>query len=217
MPDVAVSSLEFRQQMLADKARAALERGNHEYTIAACAQILKTAPACVAVRRLQRAAVLRRGRGGWGTRMAARLRMVAAAWRISGADAATTLARCEAVLLADPTAAGALKRLAELATENEWRETAVFAREAVLALRPHDRTNARVGRGPARGGTIGRCAADREGTAPVESGRRHGAGVAARGGDHENDGPGKLGGERIVSREAEVFHPRLTFLFIPIL
>ena len=59
MPEVAVTSLDPRQQKLIDNARIALDRGQLDYTLDACAQVLKSAPGCLPVRRLQRAAQLR--------------------------------------------------------------------------------------------------------------------------------------------------------------
>jgi uncharacterized protein HemY len=58
MPEIPVSALDPKQQRQVENARIALERGDLDYVLEVCAQILKKSPGCLPVRRLQRAAQL---------------------------------------------------------------------------------------------------------------------------------------------------------------
>jgi hypothetical protein len=144
MPEIPVSSIEVRLQKLAAQARIALEQGSLDYALATCGRILRTAPGCLEVRRLQRVAQLRRWRER--NRFVAKLRGAAAEVRAllaGGArqDPARMFADAEAVLSTDPVSVPALKRLAAAALALDLPETAVFAGEAVRELRPDDRDN----------------------------------------------------------------------------
>jgi len=66
MPEVPVASLDPRHQKLIENARIALDRGNLDYVLEVTAQVLKAAPGCLPVRRLQRVAQLRQNRGKGG-------------------------------------------------------------------------------------------------------------------------------------------------------
>ncbi len=143
MPEIAISALDPRQQKLIDNALVALERGQLDYALDACAQILKGAPGCLPVRRLQRAAQLRDFRsknkfmakalGGFST----------APFMFGGGkkDPAKVLETAEALLVKDPTSVAALKMLAEAAGGLGLPETVAFAFEAVRELEPDNRAN----------------------------------------------------------------------------
>jgi hypothetical protein len=142
MPEIPVSSLDARHQVLAEKARVALEQGNLDYAVGACAEVLKAAPGCLTVRRWQRVALRRRETGK--TFAACALRGLPAPWLRWGRsppDPARLLAAADAQLVADPTSVRALKQLASAAAELDLPETVVFAREAIRELQPADRGN----------------------------------------------------------------------------
>lgn len=143
MPDTPVSALDARQQKLADNARVALERGNLDYVLEMTGQILKTAPGCVAVRRLQRAAQLKQapGRGGMFSRAFGRVTVAPFLFGASGKDPAQAFAAAEKALAGDPGNVGALKQLAAAAEALGWPETVVFALEAVREITPGDAAN----------------------------------------------------------------------------
>src|SRR5947199_10150355 len=62
MREIPVASLDPRHQKLIENARVALDRGNLDYVVEVTAQVLKTQPGCLPVRRLQRVAQLRAAR-----------------------------------------------------------------------------------------------------------------------------------------------------------
>ncbi len=143
MAEVSVSALESRLRKLAEKARAARESGDLDYALEACAEVLKVAPQCVAVRRLQRSAQLRQFKeAGW---LAAKTRKgLASALLLFARRAGTSedgWARAEKAVSMDPTNPAALMMLGEVALSRGWAETAVFAFEAVRELRPEDDDN----------------------------------------------------------------------------
>lgn len=143
MPEVAVTSLDPRQQKLADNARIALERGQLDYTLDACAQILKTAPGCLPVRRLQRVAQLKEFRSK-NKFMAKALGGFSSTPMLFGGgkkEPAKSLEAAEAMLAKDPTSVAALKLLAEAAGGLGLLETAAFALDAVRELEPENRAN----------------------------------------------------------------------------
>jgi tetratricopeptide (TPR) repeat protein len=141
MPEVPVSSLDPRHQKLIENARVALERGNLDYTLEVTAQVLKTAPGCLAVRKLQRVAQLKQAKaksgfmsklGGFST----------APFMFGGKkEPAQQLAAAEALLEKDPNNIAALKMLAEGATGLGFLETAAFALDAVREIEPANRAN----------------------------------------------------------------------------
>ena len=143
MPEVAVTSLDPRQQKLVDNARIALERGQVDYALDACAQVLKAAPGCLAVRKLQRAAQLKEFRSK-NKFMAKALGGFSSAPLMFGSakkDPAKSLEAAEAMLAKDPTSVAALKLLAEGAAGLGLAETAAFALDAVRELEPENRAN----------------------------------------------------------------------------
>lgn len=143
MPEVAVTSLDPRQQKLVDNARIALERGQLDYTLDACAQILKAAPGCLPVRRLQRAAQLKEFRSK-NKFMAKALGGFSSAPMMFGGgkkDPVKSLESAEAMLAKDPTSVAGLRLLADAAGGMGLPETAAFALEAVRELEPENRAN----------------------------------------------------------------------------
>jgi tetratricopeptide (TPR) repeat protein len=143
MPDVPLSALDARQLKLVENARVALGRGNHEYVLAVCEPLLQTVPACVAVRRLERAARLakHRTRNSLFARAMSGLSLAPYAFGGGSRDAADQFARMEKLLQTDPGNLNALKLQAAAATDLDWPETAIFLREAVRAIVPSDRDN----------------------------------------------------------------------------
>lgn len=143
MSEVAVTSLDPRLQKLIDNARIALDRGQLDYTLDACAQILKSAPGCLPVRRLQRAAQLRDFRSKNKFMAKAFGGFSGGALMFSGGkkDPAKALESAEAMLAKDPTSVAALKLLSEAASGLGLLETAAFALDAVRELEPENRAN----------------------------------------------------------------------------
>jgi hypothetical protein len=66
MPEVPVSALSFAHQKQVESAQAALDRGQPAQTAALCADLLANQPACLAVRKLERAALLKLSGGSVG-------------------------------------------------------------------------------------------------------------------------------------------------------
>lgn len=144
MPEVPVASLDPRHQKLIDNARVALERGNLDYVLEVTAQVLRTAPGCLPVRRLQRVAQLRQARGKGGGFMAKMTGSLSTApFMFAGAkkDPAKLLESAEGLLAKDPNNVGALKLLAEAAGGLGLPETVAFALDAVRELEPENRAN----------------------------------------------------------------------------
>jgi tetratricopeptide (TPR) repeat protein len=143
MPEVPVSSLDPRHQKLIENARVALERGNLDYVLEVASQVLKAAPGCLPVRKLQRVAQLRaaRGKGGFMSKMTSGLS--AAPFMFGGAkkDPAKLLESAEGLLAKDPSNVAALKLLADAAGGLGLPETVAFALEAVRELEPDNRAN----------------------------------------------------------------------------
>ena len=141
MPEVPVSSLDPRHQKLIENARVALERGNLDYTLEVTAQVLKTAPGCLAVRKLQRVAQLKhaKAKSGFMSKLGG---FSTAPFMFGGKkEPAQQLAAAEALLEKDPNNIAALKMLAEGATGLGFLETAAFALDAVREIEPANRAN----------------------------------------------------------------------------
>lgn len=141
MAEIPVSSLDARQQKLVSNARVALEEGNFDYAIEACEHVLEVARGCLPVRKLLRAAQLRRTQGQ--SRLAAKVRGgfagVSLLFGRGAKGPAKIFAAAERQLAADPTSIAALKRLAHAALALDLPETAAFAGEAVREQQPDDR------------------------------------------------------------------------------
>jgi len=139
--EVTVASLDPRQQQLAENARLALERGQLDYVLEVTAVILHSNPGCLPLRRLQRAAQLRRC-PAW-RRWLARLLNPVAAW-LTGAGMvhpARAFATAEQRLARNPCNVPALQLLARAAAALDLPATAAFAFEAVRELEPGNRSN----------------------------------------------------------------------------
>lgn len=143
MPDTPLAALDARLQKLAENARVALDRGNLDYALEVTTQVLKVAPGCVAVRRLQRTAQVRQtaGRSGLLARTLGRVSVAPFLFAGGAKDPAQMLAGAEKLLAADPLNVAALKQLATAARALDWPETAVLALEAVREIAPGDHAN----------------------------------------------------------------------------
>lgn len=143
MPEVPVASLDPRHQKLVENARVALDRGNFDYVLEVTAQVLKAAPGCLPVRKLQRVAQLRRtkGKGGFMARMSSGISTAPFMFGGGRKEPAKLLESAEAFLAKDPTSVPALKMLAEAAESLGLLETVAFALDAVRELQPNDRAN----------------------------------------------------------------------------
>ena len=143
MPEVTVSSLDVRQQRLAENAVRALEQGDFDYVIESAAEILKNAPGCCSVRRIQRTAQLEKFKTR--NRMD-RLVRSGRAWlrcirRSRRATAVDSLAQAEHVLACDPRNVSALRLLGESAHALGMLETVLFAFKALQEIQPGHRGN----------------------------------------------------------------------------
>ena len=142
MSEIPVTALDPRQQKLVDNARIALERGQTDYALDACAQVLKAAPGCLPVRRLQRVAQLKLFREK-NKFMAKAMSGFSTAPFIFGGkkDPAKTLELAEVFLAKDPTSVSGLKLLAEAAGGLALPETVAFALDAIREIEPENRAN----------------------------------------------------------------------------
>jgi tetratricopeptide (TPR) repeat protein len=144
MAEVSVASLDPRHQKLIENARVALERGNFDYVLEVTAQVLKAAPGCLPVRKLQRVAQLRRSRGKGGGFMARISSGLSTAPFMFGAnrkDPVSLLEAAETLLTKDPNNITALKMLAEAAGALKLPETVAFALDAIREIEPENRAN----------------------------------------------------------------------------
>lgn len=139
MPDIPVSSLEPRLQRQVENAQIALQRAQLDYVIEVCAQVLRQAPGCVPVRKLQRVAQMRQAQGRSRFLTKAFGSVTQAGFLFGGKkDPARALETAEKVLMSDPANVPALKLLAEAAQGLDLPGTVVFAWEAVKELQPDD-------------------------------------------------------------------------------
>lgn len=140
MPEIPVSSLDPRVQKQIENSQIALQRGNLDYVLDVTSQVLKAAPGCLPVRRLQRVAQLRQ-LGGKNKLFAKAFGSVTQAGFMFGGkkDPAKSLENAEKMLASDPTSVPALKLLAEAAHGLDMPETVAFAWEAIHELNPTDR------------------------------------------------------------------------------
>lgn len=141
MPDTPLTTLDSRQQKLIGNARRAFDKGNLEYVLTVCGEVLRDQPGCLSVRRLQRMAQLRQSKGsGWMGKALGGL--TALPFSLSKAkDPQENLARAEKLLAGDPGNVSALNLLADAAKGFDWPETAAFAYEAIRELEPDNRDN----------------------------------------------------------------------------
>ncbi len=117
----------------------ALQRGNFDYVIEVTGQVLKHAPGCLPVRRLQRVAVVKQHEGK-NKLMAKAMGSVTMAGFMfaSKKDPTKAMESAEKLLLADPNNVAALKSLAEAANSLGLVETAAFAWECIREVQPKD-------------------------------------------------------------------------------
>jgi tetratricopeptide (TPR) repeat protein len=140
MPEIPVSSLDPRVQKQIENSQIALQRGNLDYVLDVTSQVLKVAPGCLPVRRLQRVAQLRQ-LGSKNKLFAKAFGSVTQAGFLFGGkkDPSKSLENAEKMLASDPTSVPALKLLAEAAQGLDMPETVAFAWEAIHELHPTDR------------------------------------------------------------------------------
>lgn len=140
MPEIPVSSLDPRVQKQIENSQIALQRGNLDYVLDVTSQVLKAAPGCLPVRRLQRVAQLRKA--GTKNKLFAKAfgSVTQAGFMFGGKkDPAKALENADKMLAADPTSVPALKLLAEAAHGLDMPDTVAFAWEAIHELAPTDR------------------------------------------------------------------------------
>lgn len=144
MNELPVAALESHLQKQAESAREAFERGNFDYAIDLCHNVLTEAPGCWPIRKLQRAAQLKRGTNGALARMFGSVS--AAPFLFSGSmalgrDPARAMESAQKLVEADPHSAAGLRMLGAAARALGWPETAVFAYEAVRETEPENGPN----------------------------------------------------------------------------
>lgn len=135
MPEVLISALSYALQKQAESARTAFDRGKPAQAVDLCAAILDEQPACLSVRKLERAAQLKlaamRQNG-----LSKLVRAVSTAPFLLGGslklkdDPRAAFASAERLLRRDPHNTAALGLLGQAAMALNWPETAVFAYEA---------------------------------------------------------------------------------------
>jgi cytochrome c-type biogenesis protein CcmH/NrfG len=139
MPEVPVSALSFALQKQVESARAAFDRGKPAQAAEQCAKILAEQPACLNVRKLERAALLKLA----ATRPSGLSKLVQAVsnapFLLGGSlklkeEPRLALAHVEKLLRRDPQNIAALGLLGQAAMALNWPETAVFAYEAASDL-----------------------------------------------------------------------------------
>lgn len=139
MPEVPVSALSLVLQKQMESARAAFDRGKPAQAAEQCARILDEQPACLSVRKLERAALLKLAT----TRTGGLSKMVQAVsnapFLLGGSmklkdEPRSALASAAKLLRRDPQNIAALGLLGQAAVALGWPETAVFAYEAASDL-----------------------------------------------------------------------------------
>lgn len=139
MPEVLITALSFALQKQAESARTAFDRGKPAQASELCAKILDEQPACLSVRKLERAALLKLA----ATRTGGLSKMVQAVsnapYLLGGSlklkdEPRTAFASADKLLRRDPQNIAALGLLGQAAVALGWPETAVFAYEAACDL-----------------------------------------------------------------------------------
>lgn len=143
MPDLTLKSLDLRQQKLIENASRAFERGNLEYTLTACAEVLEILPGCLPVRRLQRAAMKQKFNrsGGWMSKALSGITALPFTFGGGNKSPAEMLRQADKILVKDPYSITGLQLLATAASAQDWPETTAFALEAIREVEPHNRAN----------------------------------------------------------------------------
>lgn len=139
MQEVTLISLDARLQKQIENAQVALQRGNFDYVVEITTTVLAQEPGCVPVRRLQRAALLRRAETKNKLMSKAMGSVTMAGFMFaSKKDPAKAFENADKMLHADPSNVGALKAFGEAAKALGLLETSAFAWESIRALQPKD-------------------------------------------------------------------------------
>lgn len=141
MTETPVASLPNVLQKQVESARSAFAQGNDARVIELCRELVAAAPACLPVRKLLRAAQLRQTARPRGLLAKALGGLSTAPFRFTGhvqlgRDPAKALESAQRMLDADPHSRPGLTLLGEAATALGWKETAVFAYEALRDIEP---------------------------------------------------------------------------------
>jgi tetratricopeptide (TPR) repeat protein len=141
MSEVAASSLDPRLQKMFESAREALDRGRPLQAADLCAKILDEQPACLAVRKVERAALLRVATARLHGLSKVVQAVSTAPFLLGGSlrlkdQPRVALATAEKLLRRDPKNVAALGLLGQAAMALGWPETAVFAYEVASDLEP---------------------------------------------------------------------------------
>lgn len=143
MPDQTLQSLDARQLKLFENARRALERGDVDYALTACAEILANLPGCLPVRRLERKA--RQKKCARQSRWWHKTWSEITAWRILLFKGEGTpeqqLRHAELLLAKHANSIMGLRLLGSAAQAFDWPETTAFAFEAIREIEPKNRAN----------------------------------------------------------------------------
>ncbi len=141
MPEVSVTSLDPRVQKQIENAQTALQRGNLDYVIEVTTQVLKTAPGCLPVRKLQRTAQMKaqQSKSKFGTKMFGSVTQAGFLFGSSNKDPNKALESAEKLLANDPTSVPGLKLLADAAKGLDMPNTLAWVWECVHELLPNDR------------------------------------------------------------------------------
>lgn len=143
MPEFLVSALSFALQKQVESARAAYDRGKPAQAAELCAKILDEQPACLSVRKLERAALLKLATSRPSGLSKMVMAVSQAPFLLGGSmklkdEPRTALTSAEKLLRRDPQNISGLGLLGQAAMALGWPETAVFAYEAASDL-DHDR------------------------------------------------------------------------------
>ncbi len=139
MQEIPVTSLDPRLQKQLENAQVALQRGNADYVIEVTAQVLKSAPGCVPVRRLQRVAQLKKNQTKSKLFTKAFGSVTQAGFMFgSKKDPVKGIENAEKMLAVDPNNVSALRLLADSAATLEMPETVCFAWESIREIQPND-------------------------------------------------------------------------------
>ncbi|MBL9216383.1 MAG: hypothetical protein JNG83_12975 [Opitutaceae bacterium] len=141
MAELLVSQLDLRLQKQAESARQAFDRDRPEQAAELCAKILEEQPACLSVRKLERAAQLKIASARRDGLSKVVLAVSTAPFLLGGSlrlkdEPRVAFASAERLLRRDPHNVAALGLLGQAAMALAWPETAVFAYEAASDLEP---------------------------------------------------------------------------------
>jgi tetratricopeptide (TPR) repeat protein len=146
MAEQPLSALDPGLQRQVEHARSALDRGNLDYAIDLFRDVLRREPACLSVRKILRAAQLKRATLKLGLKrvlhLARQVPMLAWAQMEKRRFPSRAMDRSERVLDWNPRHHRALTILAAAASEHGIPETAIFALESACESRPNDHVSA---------------------------------------------------------------------------